>query len=95
MLRANKVMNEFFEAYFRASLTYLEQLQKQGAASSLKQPMQWMKDWLDSWPLPPNAKSAPKSKGNAAAKKNRGIDGRIERLEQRIAELEAERGRRR
>jgi hypothetical protein len=57
--------------------------------------MQWMKDWLDSWPLPPNAKSAPKSKAKAATKNNRGIDGRIESLEQRIAELEAERGRRR
>ena len=34
MLRANKVMAEFLQAYFRASLTHLEQLQKHGAAGS-------------------------------------------------------------
>jgi polyhydroxyalkanoate synthesis repressor PhaR len=92
MLRANKAMPEFFQAYFRASLTYLEQLQEHGTAGSLKQPMQWMKAWLDSWPMPPIAKSAPKTKAKVASKEDRGFAERIERLEERIAELEAERG---
>jgi polyhydroxyalkanoate synthesis repressor PhaR len=92
MLRANKVMSEFLQAYFRNSLTYLEELQKHGAAGSLKQPMQWMKAWFESLPTPPNAKGAPKSKGKAASNENRGIAKRIARLEERIAELEAERG---
>jgi polyhydroxyalkanoate synthesis repressor PhaR len=94
MLRANKSMTEFFQAYFRASLTYLEQLQEHGAAGSLKQPMQWMDTWFKTWPMPPNAKGAPKSKGSAATSEDRGIKERITRLEERIAELEAERGRR-
>jgi polyhydroxyalkanoate synthesis repressor PhaR len=93
MLRANKLMTEFFQAYFRASLTYLDQLQRHGAAGSLKQPMQWMKAWLDSWPSSPSAKRAPKAKTRGAAKPDREIAERIERLEERIAELEAERGR--
>jgi hypothetical protein len=55
--------------------------------------MQWMKAWLDSWPSPPSAKRAPKAKTRGAAKTDRGIAERIERLEVRITELEAERGR--
>jgi polyhydroxyalkanoate synthesis repressor PhaR len=93
MLRANKAMTAFFQAYFRASLTYLEQLQKQGAAGSFKQPMQWMEAWLENWPTPPNAKGAPKSKGKSSSNEDRGIAERISRLEERIAELEAKRGR--
>jgi polyhydroxyalkanoate synthesis repressor PhaR len=93
MLRANKVVSEFFQAYFRASLSYLEQLQEQGTAGSWKQPMQWMETWLENWPMPPNAKGAPKSKGKTVSNEERGFAQRIARLEDRIAELESERSR--
>jgi polyhydroxyalkanoate synthesis repressor PhaR len=92
MLRANKVMSEFLQAYFRASLTYLEQLQQHGAAGSLKQPMQWMETWLKSWPVPRNAKGAPKPKNKKASDEDHGFAERIASLEERIAGIEAERG---
>jgi polyhydroxyalkanoate synthesis repressor PhaR len=93
MLRANKVMTEFFQAYFRASLTYLEQLQKHDAAGSWKQPMRWMETWLENWPMPPNAKGAPKSKIKSGSNEEREFAQRIASLEERIAELETKRGR--
>jgi polyhydroxyalkanoate synthesis repressor PhaR len=91
MLRANEVVSEYLQAYFRNALAYLEYVQMHAATGSLEQPMHWMKAWLDSWPMPPNAKSAPKSKTKSTTKSDRGIAERIERLEERIAELEAER----
>jgi polyhydroxyalkanoate synthesis repressor PhaR len=91
MIRANNVMTQFFEAYFRASLVYLEQLQKHGAAGSLKQSMQWMESWFKSWPIPPNAKGAPKSTSKTTPAENHEFAERIASLEERLAGLEAKR----
>jgi polyhydroxyalkanoate synthesis repressor PhaR len=93
ILRANDVMTEYLREYFRNSLAYLEYFQKHGASVSFEQPTHWMKAWLDNWPSQPTAKRAPKTDDNAAPADDREIAERIARLEERIAELEAERGR--
>src|SRR3989304_3462599 len=59
ILRANDVMTDFLQEYFRNSLTYLDYFQKHGASGSLEQPMHWMKAWLDNWSIPASAKRAP------------------------------------
>jgi polyhydroxyalkanoate synthesis repressor PhaR len=91
MLRANEAMTEFLQAYFHNAATYLEYLQKHATRGSLGQPMQWMKAWLDSWPIPQRAKGAPKSMDKSPLAGEQQIAERMARLEERIAELEAER----
>jgi polyhydroxyalkanoate synthesis repressor PhaR len=93
ILRANDAMTEFLREYFRNSLAYLDYFQKHGASAPFEQPMRWMKAWLDDWPSLPVAKTAPKSEDDAVHIEKREIAERIARLEQRIAELEAGRGR--
>jgi polyhydroxyalkanoate synthesis repressor PhaR len=91
ILRANDVMTEFLREYFRNSLAYLDYFQKHGASAPFGEPMQWMKAWFENWPMQPIAKGAPKSEDSAAPNEDREIAERIARLEQRIAELEAQR----
>jgi polyhydroxyalkanoate synthesis repressor PhaR len=91
MLRANEVVSEFLQTYFRNALTYLEYLQRKGTTGSLEQPMHWMKTWLDNWPMPPSAKGAPKPDRRTGLDEESEITERITRLERRIAELEANR----
>ncbi|MEX2306227.1 MAG: polyhydroxyalkanoate synthesis regulator DNA-binding domain-containing protein [Pirellulales bacterium] len=91
MLRANDVITEFLREYFRNSLAYLDYFQKHGASAPFDQPMHWMKAWLDQWPMTPVAKRAPKAEDKTASDDDREIAERIARLEQRIAELEADR----
>jgi polyhydroxyalkanoate synthesis repressor PhaR len=91
MLRTNETIIEFLQAYFANAAKYLEFLQQQGTITSLEQPMQWMKAWLDSWPTLQRAKSAPKSLHEFVGSGDQQIAERMARLEERIAELEAER----
>jgi hypothetical protein len=84
-------MTEFLRAYFRNSLAYLDQLQKHGASAAFQQPMPWMKTWLDNWPGLPIAKGAPNPNDKTVPDGGPEIAERISRLEQRIAELEADR----
>ena len=92
ILRANDVMTDFLREYFRNSLAYLDHFQKHGASAPFEQPMHWMKSWLENWPSQPIAKGAPKSEAQADPNEKREIAERIALLEQRIAELETERG---
>jgi polyhydroxyalkanoate synthesis repressor PhaR len=89
MLRANDVMADFLREYFRNSIVYLDSLQKHGTTRPFEQPMQWMKAWLEQWPLPASAKSAPKPEGQASSDDEREFAERIARLEKRLTELEA------
>lgn len=90
MLRANVLTVNFLRDYFRNSVAYIDYFQKHGASGSLEQPMHWMKAWLDNWSnlrpgnpsSPPGAETLPDDAPQFAE--------RIARLEQRIAELEAE-----
>src|SRR3990170_2206144 len=91
ILRANDVMVEFLQYYFRNSLSYLDYFQKHGASGSLEQPMHWMKAWLDNWSIPASAKRAPNPEDKASPTDNREFAERITRLEEHIAELEAKR----
>jgi polyhydroxyalkanoate synthesis repressor PhaR len=89
ILRANDVMADFLREYFRNSIAYLESLQKHGAPLPFEQPMQWMKSWLEQWPVPASAKSAPNLPVQASSDDERELAERIARLEKRLAELEA------
>jgi polyhydroxyalkanoate synthesis repressor PhaR len=95
MLRANKLMTNFYEEYFRNALAYLEYIQKQGATDSLPQPMHWMGQWLEQWPKPRDAKRAPKSVEQPSVDGDAELAERIARLEEKIAQLEVKRGKKR
>jgi polyhydroxyalkanoate synthesis repressor PhaR len=90
MLRANDVMTGFLRDYFRNSLAYLDYLQQHGASGSLRQPVHWMKAWLESWSKPTHQPDV----HAAAVEATEGdeIAERMRQLEERIAMLEAERG---
>ena len=60
MLRANDVMTGFLQDYFRNSLAYLDYLHQHGSSGSLKQPVHWMKAWLESWSKPTRDAQGPK-----------------------------------
>lgn len=91
MLRANDVMTGFLQDYFRNSLAYLDYLQQHGTSGSLKQPVHWMKAWLESWSKPTrDAEGA----GQSADEESAGVDPiaeRMRQLEERIAQLEKDR----
>lgn len=95
ILRANDVMVNFLRDYFRNSLGYLDYFQKHGASGSFEEPMHWMKAWLDNWSSQP-VTSAPSGFSTASEPRDgeRELVERIGRLEERIAELEIERGER-
>ena len=89
IVRANDVMVNFLQDYFRNSLAYLDYFQKHGASTSFQEPMHWMKAWLDNWSTQPagNAPSGPPA-GREPTDDERELVERIARLERRIAELE-------
>lgn len=89
MLRANDVMTGFLQDYFRNSLAYLDYLQQHGTSGSLKQPVHWMKAWLESWSKPKNDVGDAEASGETTDRDP--IADRIRQLEERIAMLEAER----
>jgi polyhydroxyalkanoate synthesis repressor PhaR len=95
ILRANDVMVEFLQDYFRNSLAYLDYFQKHGASGSFEEPMHWMKAWLDNWSRQPAGGSRPSRPmaGEPTADQAELVD-RIGQLERRLAELEVERGER-
>jgi polyhydroxyalkanoate synthesis repressor PhaR len=48
ILRSNELMTGFWRDYLRHSLTYLEYLQKHGAAAAtMTEPVHWVKAWLE------------------------------------------------
>jgi polyhydroxyalkanoate synthesis repressor PhaR len=91
ILRADDVMSGFLREYFRHSLAFVDELQKQAASGSFARPFDWMKAWSNIWPGPPIAKGAPKRDEGEKEGKNREFAERIEHLEKRIAELEQKR----
>jgi polyhydroxyalkanoate synthesis repressor PhaR len=90
MLRANALTVSFLRDYFRNSMAYVDYFQKHGASGPLEQPMHWMKAWLDNLSAhrPENTSSQPA--GDAPPEDPQQFAERVARLEQRIAELEAE-----
>lgn len=84
MLRSNELMSDFLRDYFRHSLTYLEYLQRHGAAAKqLTSPMHWARAWLDE--ITGKSQEPP-----AEPSENAELIKRVEQLEQRIHQLESE-----
>jgi polyhydroxyalkanoate synthesis repressor PhaR len=95
MLRANDVMTGFLQDYFRNSLAYLDYLHQHGSSGSLKQPVHWMKAWLESWSKPTrdgHGASPPSETVMDETAVGDPIAERMRQLEERIAQLEKERG---
>ncbi len=89
ILRANDVMVNFLQDYFRDSLSYLDYFQKHGATGSVQEPMLWMKTWLDGWSQWPGGNPpAPNSAAAPATDKPQLLAERIAELEKRLADLE-------
>jgi polyhydroxyalkanoate synthesis repressor PhaR len=89
ILRANDVMVNFLQDYFRNSLAYLDYFQTHGASGAFEQPMHWMKAWLDSRPQrPADSPSSHPARDHSPANDTGQFADRIAQLEQRIAELE-------
>lgn len=86
ILRSNDVMSGFLRDYFRHSLTYLDYLQQHSrGASAFVQPMHWAKAWLDGL-----SSIAGGGKPTAPTDDSASLRARIDQLEQRLSELEAE-----
>jgi hypothetical protein len=83
---------EFLDDYFRNSLAYLEYFQKHGATGSTREPMHWMKAWLDGWskwsPMTPPSLAVSPAPEQPHATPSSEFAEKIAQLEQRIAELE-------
>lgn len=86
MLRANELMADFLRDYFRQSLTYLNYLQRYGAAAqNLANPIHWAKAWLDGIS---SGKAAPPASAIPPADDAARLHERIAELESRIKQLE-------
>ncbi len=85
VLRSNDVMSSFLRDYFRQSSTYLDYLQRRGAATTeFLNPMQWVKTWLDgSSPTPTDDAASTRTADSAA------LSRRVEQLEERLKQLES------
>jgi polyhydroxyalkanoate synthesis repressor PhaR len=90
MLRANDVVTDFLQDYFRNALSYLDYLHRHGTANPLQQPMHWMKAWLEHWSRRVDSTTEP-SGPEAPADTEQDYADRLRQLEQRIAQLEQER----
>lgn len=93
MLQANEAVSDFLREYFQNCQSYLDLLGNQGVPPPVKQPMEWMKAWVESvypqmpvpgWPPRPSRPSAspPEPEGD--------IRRRMEDLEKRLRQMEAE-----
>ena len=86
ILRSNDVMADFLRDYFQHSLTYLDYLQRHDpAATTLSQPMHWVKAWLDGIaPRPSRSSEATDSVDDSSE-----LAKRVEQLENRLREVES------
>jgi polyhydroxyalkanoate synthesis repressor PhaR len=85
ILRSNDVMSGFLRDYFRHSLTYLNYLQRHStSASSLVQPMHWVKTWLDGL-----ASIGPGESERTPETEPAPLSARVEQLEERLRRLES------
>jgi polyhydroxyalkanoate synthesis repressor PhaR len=93
MLRANEVMTGFLQDYFRNSLSYLDYLAQHGSSGSLRQPVHWMKAWLENWSKPTHdvESALVETAAGDATTVGSPIADRMQQLEERIAQLEKER----
>ena len=86
IVRSNDLMSDFLRDYFRQSLTYLNYLQKHGAAAqNLANPVHWAKAWLD------GITTGEKPGQPAPTDQEEQLHKRVAELEERIRQLE-ERG---
>jgi hypothetical protein len=90
MLRANDVMANFLQDYFRNSLAYLDYLHRHGSSGPLAQPVHWMKAWLENWSKPKSAGVDVGSEEPATQPSGDPMADRIRQLEERISLLEQE-----
>lgn len=86
IVRSNDVVAGFLRDYFLHARTYLDYLQQHGKqARDLANPMHWVKAWLDGM-KPTAASPAPTTE---AADGGDHLAEKIEKLEERIRQLEA------
>jgi polyhydroxyalkanoate synthesis repressor PhaR len=91
ILRSNEMMADFLRDYFRHSLTYLEYLQRHGATTGkLTTPMHWAKAWLDEISGKRAESPAETTEKPLDPNQQDELISRIEQLEERIRQLEAE-----
>ena len=91
ILRSNEMMADFLRDYFRHSLTYLEYLQRHGAAAEkLTTPMHWAKAWLDEISSKRDKSPTEVAESHLEPNQQGELIRRIEQLEERIRQLEAE-----
>ncbi len=96
ILRANDVSTGFLRDYFQHSVTYLEYLSRHSAAAStLAQPMHWVKAWLDGIkPRTPVLQTEddkpPQTTEESHNDKASRLAERVEQLEERLQQLEAQ-----
>ncbi len=104
ILRSNDAMSSFLRDYFLHSLTYLDYLQNHSpAATTLAQPMHWVKAWLDGIaPTPPGeptspdqstvpeqATNGPSESESAPAPDPTPLSARLQQIEERLTQIES------
>lgn len=83
IVRSNDMVTDFLRDYFQHSLTYLDFLQRHGAgARTLVNPIHWAKAWIDGF-KPTNGAV------QATMNQEEELLSRIQKLEERIHELES------
>ncbi len=92
ILRANDVSTGFLRDYFQHSVTYLDYLSRHSsAASTLAQPMHWVKAWLDGMrPQQTESDEQPPAGEDADEDEASRLARRVEQLEARLQQLEAQ-----
>jgi polyhydroxyalkanoate synthesis repressor PhaR len=96
ILQANEAVSDFLRDYFQGCLTYLDILRNQSVPPPVQQPMEWMKAWfggvypgmpIPGWSARKPANPSPDETANDLRK-------RMEDLENRLRQMEAEAGKR-
>ena len=93
MLQANEAVSDFLRDYFQNCQSYLEILSNPSVPPPVKQPMEWMKAWFDNvYPQMPVPGWPPRKTpaGPPPADPEGDLRRRMEDLEERLRQMEAE-----
>lgn len=91
ILQANEAASDFLRDYFQGCLSYLEILRNPGVPPPVRQPMDWMKAWFEGvYPQMPVPGWPPPRKPEPAPAPDHDLRRRMEILEERLRQMEAE-----